>query len=73
MLKLKSKEKHGKYQDYSLKQQSLFRMANISGYLLFSSILVIILLSIIAITIVINAKKTNKLCWANVGLFYQED
>lgn len=45
-----------------------FRSANVSGYLLFSSILVIIFLSIIAITIVINAKKTNKLCWANVGL-----
>lgn len=52
----------------------MFRTANLSGYLLFSSILVIIFLSIIAVTIVINAKKTNKLCWANVELlsrFYE--
>ena len=46
----------------------MFRTVNVSGYLLFSSILAIIFLSIIVVTIVINAKKTNKLCWANVEL-----
>ena len=46
----------------------MFRTVSVSGYLLFSSILVISFLSIIAVTIVINAKKTNKLCWANVEL-----